>query len=318
MSHNEWFFNPLGDITLTDKNYNTLLYNKIDKGNFNYLKGMGKSGKKHDFITYNYNYYGYRSIQFEKSKDFLAAGCSQTFGVGVNEEFIWTNILSKKINVDIPNLSIVGGSIPSIVNNLFAYFKEFGRPKTLLLLLPDPYRMQIPTQRKYITSDHIREEDPREPNPEYMTCLYLQRNKRREFEKYQKMPFDLESILTPDIPFFYSMRSIEHLIQYCDDFNIKLIWSSHDMGFNLMMSNVNYKNYIDSEEHMWNIEGYYGKDPFGYEKFVTTKTVYKEDACHEELRSLDPRIFERGNDGSHYGIHQHYHIAEIFEKALNA
>jgi hypothetical protein len=317
MSHNQWFLNPLGDINLTDENYNTLLYNNIDRGNFSYLKTLGRSGSVHDYIRYNYNSHGYRSIKFEKTKDFLAAGCSQTFGVGVDEEFIWSNVLSKKLNVEMPNLSIVGGSIPSIINNLFAYFKSFGEPKTLFLFLPDPYRMQIPTQRKYITSDHIREEDPREPNPNYLTYLYLQRNKRREFEKYQKMPFDLESILTPDIPFLYSMRAIENLIQYCDNFNIKLMWSTHDMGFNSMMSDVKYKNYVDSEEHLWAVEGYYGKDHFGYEKFITTKTVYKGIPCHEELRNLDPRIFERGNDGSHYGIHQHYHIAEIFEKAFN-
>ena len=84
-----------------------------------------------------------------------------------------------------------------------------------------------------------------------------------------------------------------------------------------ILSKANFENYVSSEESLWEIEGFYGEDPFGYKKFVVTSSKYKNILCHEELRMLDPRIFERGNDKSHYGIHQHQHIAEIFEKALN-
>ena len=44
--------------------------------------------------------------------------------------------------------------------------------------------MQIPTQRKLITSSHIEDEDPREPNHPYLTYLYLQGNTQKIMEKY--------------------------------------------------------------------------------------------------------------------------------------
>jgi len=289
MSNEIPFLNPFGNLEIDNVKLNILLNNTLSKENINIFKTIGKSGTEQDFVSYEENYYGYRSKQFTETDDFLAAGCSQTFGLGVHKEFIWPNVLGKKINVEIPNLSIVGGSISSIINNLYAYFKKFGNPKTLLLLLPDPYRMQIPTQRKLITSSHIADEDPKEPNHPYLTYLYLQGNTQSIIEKYKKVPFNLEDIIPADIPFFYSMRSISNLIQYCKISNIKLIFSSHDAAFDSILSKANFENYVSSEENLWEIEGFYGEDPFGYKKFVVTSSK----------------------------LHQHQHIAEIFEKALN-
>lgn len=315
MSHNQWFYGPSDKEYLTLEKYNTLLYNKLDADNVNRTK---KTSTVSDFINYNYNTSGYRGINFEKSKDFLAAGCSQTFGVGVQEEHVWTNVLSKKINADIPNLSIIGGSVGSIINNVYAYFKKFGLPKVLFLLLPDPYRMQIPTQRKYITSSYLNEEKMElDKSNKYLTYLYFKQSREYKIEKYQKMPFNLEQTLPTDIPFFYSMRSIENLIDYCDNLNIKLIWSSHDLEFNLMMSDVKYRHYVDSEEHMWSYEMEYGTDFLGFKKNIIKSSAYNNIKCHEDLRSLDPRIFEMGNDYVHFGIHRHQHMAETFERALN-
>ena len=90
MSNEIPFLNPWGNLEIDNVKLNILLNNTLSKENINVFKNVGKSGTEQDFVLYEENYYGYRSKQFSETDSFLAAGCSQTFGLGVHKEFIWS------------------------------------------------------------------------------------------------------------------------------------------------------------------------------------------------------------------------------------
>jgi hypothetical protein len=317
-------------------NVDSLFFNKISYENHRYLHTLGKSGHTADYIRYRYNSFGYRSSEFKTDENILVAGCSQTFGMGVEEKFTWGNVVATHFNSSFANLSVPGSSTESIVNNIFAYFKEFGHPKVLIAFFPDMYRFQIPTNRNYITSSSVKTESNNIAEPEYLTYLHLDRHDQSKRPKYQKSPFNLDEILTSDIAFFHNMKSIMILDQYCSVAGVKFYWSTWYKDLDLAISKIKrdnpdeYINYVSSEFSSWFSRHSVEKDPFGVTRNLISSTGYhgkyaldcekcnnnKECLdiieCHQELKQEAPAIFEFGNDKVHMGTHEHRHLAEIF------
>ena len=92
-------------------------------------------------MTYSLNSKGYRSTEFSKDTDLIFAGCSYTYATGLQDEYIWGNILADSLKMSRSNLGMEGWSTQAIVKNLFAYFEEYGNPKILVCLFPDLQRM---------------------------------------------------------------------------------------------------------------------------------------------------------------------------------
>jgi len=92
-------------------------------------------------VIYNTNNLGYRCENFSKedaSNNFLYAGCSVTFGIGLPENLIWPYFLNKKLNGEkIFNLGINGISTNVITYNIHKYIKQFGKPKAIFALYPN-------------------------------------------------------------------------------------------------------------------------------------------------------------------------------------
>lgn len=98
---------------------------------------------------YQQNSLGYRSDDFTSThngKHVLFAGCSNTFGMGMDdEEKIWPRILFNKIKLKenlsgFFNLGKPGGSIEGILSLCFRYIKTYGPPDVIFIVLPDIYR----------------------------------------------------------------------------------------------------------------------------------------------------------------------------------
>jgi hypothetical protein len=89
----------------------------------------------------------FRCEEFVKYSDkdiILCAGCSVTFGVGLNEDEIWPKLLQKLIGykkVDMYNISHPGWSAFNIISNVFLYLKNFKKPTEIYILLPDERRL---------------------------------------------------------------------------------------------------------------------------------------------------------------------------------
>lgn len=319
-----------------------LLFNKISLENFAFTSTLGKSGHPEDYITYEYNDLGYRSKEFEHNEKLLIAGCSQTFGFGVEKEHIWGNVVARHFGIESANLSIPGASCGSIVNNLFAYFKQFGHPKVLLVLFPDMYRFQIPTDPELVSSLSIRTKKEDSKEVPYLTYLHLNAHDKKNMPKNQRMPFDLEEMISPDVAFFYNMKSIELLNQYCDALGINFYWStwepSTDYDFMKLSDKKEspFNNYLSSNSFKWFSRCSFEENPFGKKINLIKSSGYHEEYaldcencrnnidcpdivfCHSDLEYSYPEIFKVGNDKVHMGTHEHQHIAEILiEKIEN-
>lgn len=321
--------------TLSKDKLDKIFYNTISAENTKFMHTLGKSGHKNDNIKYEYNTLCYRGKEFEVEENLLIAGCSQTFGMGVEESDIWGNKVAEHFGVKASNLSIPGASTESIINNIFAYFKEYGHPKVLLALFPDMYRFQIPTNRESITSFSVRNEDEDNYGSPYLTYLYLDMIDQEKKPKYQKLPFDVEQVLTPDIPFFHNMKSIIILNQYCNAVGIKFYWASWRDELDLAMTKIKldseeYKNYIPLEFGKWYTKHSKEIDPFGVERNLISSCKYHREyaldcskcynnqdcdtivRCHSEIFDKNKETFDYGNDRVHMGSHKHQHIAESF------
>ena len=266
---------------------------------------------------YYLNNFAYRDVDWVGKAEILAVGCSNTYGFGVVVDGRWTNILEKKINKQIRNLSIPGGSVNELVAKSFEYFKIFGNPDTMLCLFPDPLRIKLPYKKNIIEGNF---DFSNTGNDGYSHDLFLGNvlfsnellNSSRRL-KYFKTPYSYGDILPLELPIFLSMQSIHMLEQYCRSNNIKLIWSTWHQNTINALTNVGqntFSNFVFNKDlvighNLIDIPEYAGKN------------------CHKESRREFGEYFDIGNDiedginFAHPGVHKHFHIAEAFYEEMN-
>jgi hypothetical protein len=259
---------------------------------------------------YTFNSLGYRSDEFTSTAKILVAGCSQTYGIGVPDEYVWGNILSRRLNMSYANIGLSGKSIPRIVHTIFSYFKEVGNPEYLFVVFPEMSRLTIPVN-EFLISENDKEYNLVDTN--------INRYKEiKDKPNYSKAPHSVEQIITQEFTIWESLIHIQMLEQYCISSNITLAYGSFDPYANKLLNyakNENsYKFFIDLETDRWipdfgkgTGQDYHvdGKDIKCHTEFITEKNSYY-------WRMAGDRHPENGNI-PHFGIHRHIHLAEIFE-----
>lgn len=242
---------------------------------------------------YYINSHGFRGKEISGKEDMLIAGCSFTFGSGIPEEKIWGVQVANSMSLSYTNLGYPGASVLSIINSIFAYFKEYGNPKILICLFPDLDRIQLPVDNKIWTSksDKLNQD---------LARIFLGEH-HHDLPKYSKAPHNIEDVMPLSVPRWISIKYIQILEQYCRSSNIKFIWSTWENNFLSAL--------LQSNE---------------FEFIIDTKLIDQDlnKECHIELKNNFPKIFDRGSDieyglnRAHWGVHKHTHYAEIFEKFL--
>jgi hypothetical protein len=125
-------------------------------GDINSLQNQYDKTKKHIEIYFpnvnlkenEFNSLFYRSDEFIKNhegKHVVFAGCSYTFGSGIEQDLTWPKIVYNKISEKEKcsgyfNLGTAGNSIADSVYNLFKYFKIYGNPNVIFFCMPDAIR----------------------------------------------------------------------------------------------------------------------------------------------------------------------------------
>lgn len=255
--------------------------------------------------SYIVNSYGYRSPHFAENTDLVSLGCSQTFGVGIPAESVWSSLIASELGLSYANLATPGWSVQAMVQNFFSYCSKYGNPKIVTALLPDPYRMVLP-----VNSDFISYESNRSSNAIYIEDAYLF-NGTTKAAKFSERPHKADHVIPPELPFYISMQMLHILIQYCKSSNIQLLWGTWHAGFNNMFRlkdslniNEDFYGYIDIDIKEFNLS-----------------------SCHLDLLSQYGDNFYHGLDcrpdkaapsldTSHLGIHAHRHIADKFIEHL--
>jgi len=230
-----------------------------------------------DLYTYEYNNYGFRSVDFSSKIDILTVGCSFTFGSGLPFEYTWSQQLQKKIsNKKIATLSWPGLSTQRLISYLFRYFKIIGNPKMIICNFPNFHRFLFLEKESGKVVGYYRGIDHYKTIP-----------KRKKLELLSGAPPEKWG-------YFVNYEYIYMLEQYCESNDIKLIWSHWDLdlsnhhgdheifqkiGFetNLEFIKSNFKNFhIDHENiHFDNM--------IQNLSFNRNNTLVYSDACPQAL-----------------------------------
>jgi hypothetical protein len=99
-------------------------------------------------IKYSMNEHGYRSNSTKEKSEYnvLALGCSWTMGIGVENEHIWPNIVSKNIGTNF-NYAMYGVSTSFVAKTFHKFVVSQFSPNVCLIMWPGFSR------RDYINSD---------------------------------------------------------------------------------------------------------------------------------------------------------------------
>lgn len=104
--------------------------------------------------SYKYNSHGYRGDDFinlgepHDGKHVLFAGCSETEGVGTRLEDLWAYKVYQRITETEKcsgffNIGSKGFSIDLIVEQIFSYIEQFGKPEVLFVNFPDLFKFYV-------------------------------------------------------------------------------------------------------------------------------------------------------------------------------
>ena len=289
--------------------------------------------------TYRMNSHGYRSDEFASGVELLFAGCSVTYGSGVPEKSIWGNYVADTLGVSRFAVAAQGHSVESIVSQLFSYFYEFGNPKILLCLFPDPYRIKYPIDNKVVGIDlDSGQIIKRTKNADGQSFSILQTKYNYYYNRdinHVKRPYDASVVVSEDMAIYQNIRSIRMLEQYCKATGITLVWSSwQDHVYDEISAADNdqivFDNYFSMSKY---VAGKYRKETkdatVSIFSNVETYDYCKDNhlkiecscspSCHRELlEKHGSQNFHNGTDladglrHSHPGIHLHAHYAEAF------
>lgn len=257
-----------------------------------------------DHNEYMQNVYGFRSSHFVKEENFVFAGDSVTFGVGIPEKWIWGTQIANKYNLRYANVSTPGDSVQGIVLNLFAYFKEFGNPKNLFCLFPSFDRMKFPMNSDW-------QDMTISPFDKYPYWRFKLLGFNSKGEKFLKKPIPYDESVSPDMAFAESIFYIHMLEQYCRATGINLKWATWDYRAESLISEINpFEYFITLDSDLCS---------FTERETFLKKPMFPK-CNHNELKDVVGIHFDKGTDikvgTGHPGVHSHVHLAECFERYL--
>lgn len=295
-----------------DKKLSEIVSSKIFSGSYfdNKVTRSWPNGKS---MTHTVSSDGYRGSELSKGTEFVFAGCSYTFGPGLEEEHIWGSQVAESLGMSSSNLGQEGWSTQAIVKNLFSYFETYGHPKVLMCLFPDLQRMQA-VLNPYVLREFSKS-DPRYNEKNALEKTFCHTH-LREYDvslrpKYSKLPHSWEDVIPVEMPIMLSFHYLHMLIQYCKVANIKFYWSTWNYDFSDLLNQV-----LNYPEPLMDLSGYVPLERAIWE----TEPMLD---CHLEARIKNLETFDwsldhGGGHWGHNGQHSHLHTAEAFLDKINS
>lgn len=313
------------DVILSKKSSNVINYNNRTVQNLydNVIEYIG-TGTGNIFPSWNVgkvleNDYGYRSPSFSNNVDYLFAGCSVTYGVGLPIEYVWHEQLIKELGGTYASVAMHGDGIVGQILKIFAYIKQFGNPKNIIALFPDFNRFLVfnnpnllaaeqfftNTNAKLFDWAFVKNEDLQTKNYiNFSSKLNANTSNNYHDKIYFKKPLVADEVITEEVSHFYASQLIGILETYCEVANINLIYSTWDlkseMIFEQLQTDLLFKKYISVNAKEW-------EDLNGNLKQLDCHKSFNTDV-HFDL------AMDRGNgeNHAHFGLHRHIHYYETF------
>lgn len=295
---------------------------------------------------YTLNNYRYRGPDFKSGVDIIAAGCSQTFGMGVPDKGPWPEHLSTMLDASYVNVSMPGASVEWIVDSIYKYIDTFGKPnRGIAVLFPDVLRRDLVINTDINDTVETSENDfiPQYYSDDLKLRLMSYSPMGYPTPSLIKRPYPVEHTLPLEESVKSAVLKIKDLERFCKHAGIKLIWSSWADSLVWLIRDLpkkySFENYIkleslaDWKSHVVELEKT-AEDPEGIadhkldhanyariygcsdEMLMNAKCICFS-LCHFDRLEEFPDSFHAGTDrvgqgNAHYGVHKHIHIAEDF------
>jgi len=208
-------------------------------------------------VKYKLNKFGFRTKNFESNKKFiLTSGCSNTFGIGLPEQYIWPSLLKDKVNkkIDVYNLAFPGHGYFMIIKNIFNFIKQYGKPEAIFIMFPNLNRdIYFSKIKKDFVAQVIN-----------VSHVFHGNNDMKNFV----LNYDEGANILKTISYLNALE------MFCNSAGIKFAWTTwadkeiielikfdnfyffENLYYNNLSKNKEYKNLIDKENlYMWDIAG---------------------------------------------------------------
>jgi len=189
---------------LSEENISSINCNRagFDKNDHSKIRTSHLDFHKNTYKLNNLNFRDEKDLISGKPADILTLGCSQTFGIGLPQEYIWPFLIEKKMNRSVSNLGMSGASAKMISDLMLYYFKNVGLPKVVIANFPDTFRYshlldgEIYAEAPNKNSTHFKLTD----RPPFQTITFLKNVDYGDGEiyikdKYVKFPADAADII---------------------------------------------------------------------------------------------------------------------------
>jgi hypothetical protein len=304
-----------------------------------------------DGITYNLNNYKFRGPNYAEDIDIIAAGCSFTYGIGVELEGTWPQLLSEVVGKTYANVSMPGAGIPWIVDSIFRYIETFGPPKSgIVALMPDITRSEVIIDYKTLISEDF---SPRDFVPQYHDVgrnksIISIHNQGFSPATFSKKPYLIEDTYILEEALKKSVSKLHDLERYCLAAGIKFVWGSWSdstvlLARQLADTEYAFSNFYELGDALasWKSHSYQLTDLDGivdykiehnpatmedygcsYERAMITNNCICFTECHFDLAEKYGPSFHLGLDrlvnpgNAHYGVHRYIHIADSFHDKM--
>lgn len=282
-----WNVVVLGHDNRLTKNSSVTLKTYLDKG----------------FNTYNLNNFGFRdTVDLTKNDpaDIVALGCSNTFGIGLDQNYIWPNILQNKTGLRVANLGMAGASVHLQLNALLYYLNNVGIPKYVFALLPDCFRFShIKDNFSY---DAKSLDAPLKGITSVLTVNFLT-GEHENLDKIIKTPTNPEYFISGHQALEQYISGIYTIQSICNLLNIKFYYSTwHNFAENMLL-NIMFKD---------------NNSGLNKDNYISVNGSFAEcDDYHENIKDeIIKKMWLVAADDKHLGIHWHTHAAEYFTEKI--
>lgn len=116
-----------------------ILYRQNLKNNYNILHSNGWINAN---FKYTFNSVGFRSEEFTDKPSIMFLGCSYTMGIGLPVNTVWSELVSKQLNLHCANLGIGGGSNDTSFRLCHGWLDKIN-PKLVIFLSPPGHRLEL-------------------------------------------------------------------------------------------------------------------------------------------------------------------------------
>ena len=274
--------------------------------NYNFL------GIKTVDFNYNLNQYGFRSEEFStfnsKNINILTIGCSNSVGIGIPNEYTWSELLKEKIflnndkEVHIYNLSVSGGNIRLLIKNIITFINTVGRPNYIFALFPDVPRYIHFDKNKVEYSNGVWFKPDHNGQAKKSKIIASFQYSKKYQENYDH-----------SINFFETTIYLHLLELMCNLSNINLKWGSWNHLDNALYNNIKFKNYIEFK----NMDDFCVPLNYYHTFNKMMKITIMEKKRQIDKKNINDKPFWAiGSDLAHPGTYWHEQVANIFFESI--